>query len=153
MNVKVIVRPLVGADLEQVVSFHATVFGEDRWSRESIEATIAHPDTRLFVAEVESESGSSFAGYCALYIEDSNVYVTTIGVEEQFRRIGVGRAMMRILMDTATRLGVSSMQLNLRTDNYGAKKLYESLGFRSVGMAKGYYESDGADAETMELEF
>ncbi|WP_460890580.1 GNAT family N-acetyltransferase [Promicromonospora xylanilytica] len=147
------VRPFAPVDLGQVVSFEEVVFGEDRWSRDSIEATVEHPDTRLFVAEVENESGPTFAGYCALYIEGSTVFVTTIGVGERFRRIGAGRAMMARLMDEARRMGASSMRLNLRIENFGAKKLYESIGFRSVGVEKGYYESDGADAETMVLEF
>jgi ribosomal-protein-alanine N-acetyltransferase len=152
MNATAIVRPLVDSDLDKVVRFESEVFGDDQWSREAIEATIAHPDTRLFVAEVESEDGPQFAGYCALYFDVSTVFVTTIGVEERFRRIGIGRALMGTLIDTAIREGASTLHLNLRIDNYGAKKMYEAFGFRSVGIAKGYYESDGADAETMVLD-
>lgn len=143
------IRPLVEHDVADVDKLEATVFGEDRWSLEMIEATIAHPDTRLFVAEVRVGERINFAGYCALYVNGSHVDVTTIGVEERFRRIGVGRAMMKMLMSVAAGLGASSVRLNLRTDNVGAKKLYESLGFKSVGILRGYYESDGADAETM----
>jgi ribosomal-protein-alanine N-acetyltransferase len=145
------IRPLVALDVDNVDSLEGTVFGEDRWSLEMIEATIAHPDTRLFVAEVARDGHINFAGYCALYLDGSEVVVTTIGVDEKFRRIGVGRAMTRTLVNEATSLGASLVCLNLRTDNFGAKKLYESLGFKLVGITKGYYESDGADAEMMEL--
>lgn len=148
---EVVIRPLVARDVDDVDNLEAVVFGDGRWSREMIEATIAHPDTRLFAAEVRSDGHSSFAGYCALYIDGSEIDMTTIGVAEQFRRIGVGRAMVKALVNEAAGLGASLIRLNLRTDNSGARKLYESLGFKSMGTTKGYYESDGADAEMMEL--
>ncbi|MFD6448288.1 GNAT family N-acetyltransferase [Promicromonospora sp. NPDC060204] len=145
------VRPAVESDIGDVGNLEAAVFGDDRWSLEMVKATIAHPDTRVFVAEADVDGDPSFTGYCALYFDGTDVDVTTIGVNEGFRRIGAGRAMMNRMLGEARDLGASKVRLNLRPDNSGAKRLYQSLGFRSTGVVKGYYDSDNADAETMEL--
>ena len=42
----------------------------------------------------------------------------------------------------------NAMTLEVRPSNKGAIHLYESLGFKSVGRRRGYYE-DGEDAEIM----
>ena len=146
------VRPAVESDIDDIDNLEAVVFGDDRWSLEMVKTTIAHPDTRVFIAEADANGRPSFAGYCALYFDGVDIDVTTIGVNEEFRRIGIGRAMMECLLAEARGLGGSKVRLNLRPGNSGARKLYESLGFRSAGIVKDYYDSDGSDAETMVLE-
>jgi hypothetical protein len=40
----------------------------------------------------------------------------------------------------------------VRADNAIARALYDSLGFRQIGVRRGYYQPDGVDAITMRLE-
>jgi ribosomal-protein-alanine N-acetyltransferase len=42
--------------------------------------------------------------------------------------------------------------LEVRVSNIGAQKLYESVGFTSQGLRKGYYSDDGEDALIMALQ-
>jgi ribosomal-protein-alanine N-acetyltransferase len=46
----------------------------------------------------------------------------------------------------------SRVTLEVRVSNIAAQKLYESTGFVSQGLRKGYYSDDGEDALIMALE-
>ncbi|MFD6448286.1 ribosomal protein S18-alanine N-acetyltransferase [Promicromonospora sp. NPDC060204] len=148
----IVVRVLEPSDLEAVIEFDEQVFGGDAWPRDWFDEIVADPNVTMFVAELEQVTALQFAGYCALHVKGADGEVATIGVDEAFRRRGVGRKMMSVLVDRARTSGLSSMSLNLRTDNAGARKLYESFGFRTSGVEPRYYDSDGADAEIMTLE-
>lgn len=83
--------------------------------------TIVHPNNRVFVAEADLDGHAYFLGCCALCFDGTDVDVTTLGVNEEFRRIGVGRAMMERLLGEARALGEPKVRLNLQLDNSGAK--------------------------------
>ena len=72
--------------------------------------------------------------------------IHTIGVDPDYQRRGIGRAMMDRLLNWAE--GV--VFLEVRTDNEAAITLYQSLGFVTVGLRKRYYRASGADAYTMQ---
>lgn len=57
------------------------------------------------------------------------LYIEELCVDENFRRQGLGRQMMRELMDFARSQGCTDMELTAYPQNEGAIRLYESLGF------------------------
>ena len=75
----------------------------------------------------------------------------TIATAPAARRTGLGRALLRALLERAAALGAPSVLLEVRTDNAGAQALYRSAGFREVGVRRGYYQPSGADALVMRL--
>lgn len=72
--------------------------------------------------------------------------VHTIGVDPAYQGRGIGRRLLRELLDFA-RGGV--VYLEVRTDNDAALALYRSVGFQRVGLRRRYYRVSGADAYTM----
>lgn len=73
--------------------------------------------------------------------------IHTIGVDPDHQGRGIGRAMMQLLLEYASG---GTVFLEVRTDNEPAIKLYESLGFVTIGLRKRYYRASGADAYTMQ---
>lgn len=65
-------------------------------------------------------------------------------VAPQFRRSGVGRALVEDSLDRARLLGFDAMQFNLVFASNPARRLYESLGFTVVGTVP--MAVDGEDA-------
>jgi ribosomal protein S18 acetylase RimI-like enzyme len=55
-----------------------------------------------------------------------------IGIRREFRRQGIGRRLMRSLIETARNDGHPAISLSVAPHN-PARKLYESLGFKRVG--------------------
>ena len=66
-------------------------------------------------------------------------------VEPDFRRRGVGRALVEALLDELRGEGVTRVFLEVRGSNLPAHKLYAACGFAASGRRTRYY-SDGEDA-------
>lgn len=58
---------------------------------------------------------------------------------------------MRCCLDYFLKRGIRYATLEVRRSNMGAIRLYEKLGFRSVGIRRGYYSDTGEDAIVMML--
>jgi len=102
-------------------------------------------DTAI-VAEIENE----IIGYIFARVEIGNIgHIISIAVHPQWRKRGIGTALMLEAMSKLKSLGCSLVYLEVRISNYSAIKLYKKLGFRIVKRLKRYYR-DGEDAYKME---
>lgn len=66
-------------------------------------------------------------------------HVLNLCVRRQSQRQGLGRLMLRQLVDSARRLHVDLLLLEVRPSNRAALILYERMGFAEVGVRKNYY--------------
>jgi GNAT superfamily N-acetyltransferase len=64
--------------------------------------------------------------------DDPGIPVLAIGVERSSRGVGVGRSLMRALIDTALTRGVPAINLTTGTFNEVAMHLYHACGFENV---------------------
>lgn len=74
--------------------------------------------------------------------------VLILAVDQQFRNIGVGGALMQAFLSLCSRNNFMSVKLEVRTDNDNAINFYRKLGFVVTSRLKAYY-SDSSDAYTM----
>ncbi|HTN53280.1 MAG TPA: GNAT family N-acetyltransferase, partial [Anaeromyxobacter sp.] len=65
---------------------------------------------------------------------------------------GVGRALMDEVAEAGRRRGAALATLEVRRSNLPAIALYESLGYRHVGVRPNYYADEGEDALVMLLD-
>jgi ribosomal protein S18 acetylase RimI-like enzyme len=61
-------------------------------------------------------------------------HISDLYVEESCRREGVGRALMEEALALARARGLECVTLEVETDNAGARRLYEKLGFRGESL-------------------
>ena len=67
-------------------------------------------------------------------------YIAMLAVEEEYRKKGLGRKMVELLMDTFKKsYRVNEISIETEVDNYPALGLYESLGFVRTKMYINYY--------------
>ena len=78
--------------------------------------------------------------------------IYNIAIAPEFRREGIGEALLRHLIDKADADGCKLVTLEVRSGNEAAMELYKKLGFREVGRRKGYYAKGGEDAVLMDLD-
>lgn len=79
-------------------------------------------------------------------------HVVSIAVLPEFRRRGIGTALMVKAMDFMRgKYGAAEVYLEVRVSNEPAIKLYEKLGFKKVKVLRRYY-MDGEDAYLMARE-
>lgn len=68
-----------------------------------------------------------------------------IAVDPALRRGGHGRSLLRHSEAHLSRMGVTTLHLEVRISNAPARRLYESEGWKAGGVRKAYYR-DGEDA-------
>ena len=67
-------------------------------------------------------------------------YIAMLAVEEEYRKRGLGRKMVELLMDTFKKsYRVNEISIETEVDNFPALGLYESLGFIRTKMYINYY--------------
>ena len=86
-------------------------------------------------------------GFIVYRIAADEAEIITIGVNPDFRRNGIASAMIGIIEKTIKNQGIKKIFLEVASNNMPAQKLYESMGFKTVGLRPKYY--DGVDAILM----
>lgn len=89
------------------------------------------------------------AGYIGVYVVLESCYVNNIAVFPEYRRKGVGTALLKMAMLTADAMGTDFISLEVRKSNTEAISLYESLGFEEMGLRKNFYRHPTEDALIM----
>jgi ribosomal-protein-alanine N-acetyltransferase len=116
------------------------------WSREAFVTEVQDNDFAKYFVALQH---SVVIGYAGMWIILDESHVTTIAVHPDFRKQGLGRLLMTTLMKEAIVLGADRITLEVRPSNTSARSLYNSLGFKPVGVRKGYYTDNNEDAIIM----
>ncbi len=96
------------------------------------------------------EIGFDLVGYAVMSTGAGEAHILNLCVRETMRGRGIGRTLLRQLLDLAAEAGVEDAFLEVRPSNLAAIRLYQSLGFVQVGVRKGYYQAaDGREDATV----
>ena len=77
------------------------------------------------------DNGKLIAGLDACITAFKILYVSTVFVDEKYRRQGVGEMLIREMEKRALTMGVNTIRLD--TFNWQGKDFYEALGYTCVG--------------------
>jgi ribosomal-protein-alanine N-acetyltransferase len=88
-----------------------------------------------------AECDGHVVAYGIVAMGAGEAHVLNVCVSEAMRSCGVGRNMMRLLLERAAQAGMQDVFLEVRPSNRTAIALYQSLGFGEVGRRKGYYQA------------
>lgn len=143
-----VLGPLYESDAARCAELERVLFpGDDPWSarafRDELRAGYHYRAARI---------GDELVGYAGLAFTagppQAEAEVHTIGVDPAHQGRGIGRALLRALLEVAD-AEHATVFLEVRTDNEAAHALYGSEGFAVVGLRRRYYRPSGADAHTM----
>ena len=100
------------------------------------------------------EIGFDLVGYAVMSTGAGEAHILNLCVRETMRGRGIGRTLLRQLLDLAAEAGVEDAFLEVRPSNLAAIRLYQSLGFVQAGVRKGYYQAAGGreDATVLRLD-
>ncbi|MBQ8185217.1 MAG: ribosomal protein S18-alanine N-acetyltransferase [Lachnospiraceae bacterium] len=138
------IRFMEERDLDQVAAIEKKYFSMP-WSRRNFLDSLKLAHTIYVVAEIDSR----IAGYCGCYQMLEEAEIVNVAVDETFRGRGIGYRMLTELMRLGEKQGAFAYTLEVRVSNAPAIRLYESLGFESLGIRKNFYEKPVEDAMIM----
>lgn len=135
-------RKLFLQNLEETHPIFMREFNIDLNIKDAIEKDMAKlkqfapPEGRLIIAEFDAQK----AGSVALRKIGENIgEVKRMYVKPQFRRKGIGRALLQAIIDEASKIGYSKIQLDTPYFATAAQSLYREFGFQETSP---YPESD-----------
>lgn len=142
----IIFRAASLADVDALLAIENNCFDSDQLSRRSFKWMINKANALLLVAEQQQ----NIMGYVLLlYARGTSLgRIYSLAVLPQYRNQKIARALMCEAEQAALSAGRSFIRLEVRPDNLGAIKLYESLGYHQFEIVTDYYE-DHANALRM----
>jgi tRNA threonylcarbamoyladenosine biosynthesis protein TsaB len=79
------------------------------------------------------------AGFCILMPAPDVAHLLVIAVARDRQRQGLGRRLVDWCLEQAVRHGAEGILLEVRPSNESARHFYARLGFRQIGVRRGYY--------------
>ena len=93
--------------------------------------------------------GNNIVGFLAGSKYSSNeARILLLAVDRSFRKIGIGTALVNDFTKLCMQLGMMSVRLEVRVDNFEAINFYRKLKFVVISTMRNYY-SDSSDAHVM----
>lgn len=117
------------------------------WSERSFQNELTHEHGVFLVAY----SGAKIVGYAGMWLVVDEAHITTVAVDPDHQRRGIGRKLMIELLARAREAGMAGATLEVRAGNAAAIGLYEGLGFVRAAVRRRYYPDNKEDAVVMWL--
>lgn len=141
------VSPVKREELSAIAELERLCFAEP-WSEESL-ALLLKDKATGFVA---TEANGKLIGYVGLISVLDEGQITNIATHPDYRRKGIGKALMERIFEYCRDRGIYYLSLEVRDSNKSAIALYEGFGFKTVGIRKNFYRFPVEDARVMTAE-
>ena len=130
-------RAMTALDLVVATAIEKEVYGKAAWSGAQFKEEFAKApkDAYYLAAEAEGE----LIAYAGIFYVADVADIHTITVVEKYRRKGVGRELLKRLIDWARVKKADAIMLEMRLGNDAARPLYEQNGFVEVSKRENYY--------------
>jgi ribosomal protein S18 acetylase RimI-like enzyme len=138
------IRKATTDDLNQLVDIETEAFQHDRFSREQFVHLLTRAHALVLVDQ--DEDGPTIGGDAVLLFRRgfSTARLYSIAVRSTHRGRGVARRLLDACEKAAQEQDCLTVRLEVAEDNTGARKLYESAGYRDFERVDDYYENGSA---------
>lgn len=132
--------------LDDIMEIEEKCYGVHHWSRDSFASELNNTCARYLVAVNENKKCVGYMGVWRIFDE---AHVTNLAVHPDFQGRGLAHFLILSSLKECYEDKIKYMTLEVRKSNERAKKVYESFGFKSLGLRKKYYQDNGEDALIM----
>jgi ribosomal-protein-alanine N-acetyltransferase len=141
------ISPMVLEDLDDIEEIEGLSFTIP-WTRQAfVRELCENPIARYFTVR---DKGRAVA-YGGMWIIVDEAHITNLAVHPEYRGKGIGRMLLKGMIDYGIENGIESFTLEVRESNLIAINLYSQLGFKKAGIRKCYYSDTNENALVMWL--
>ena len=106
------------------------------WSKAALADELKNEGSHFLVAVCDE-----VMGYIGVQEICGEAYITNVAVFDKYRKLGIGRALIKAACDGADERKCEFITLEVRESNLPAISLYESEGFEKAGVRKNFYSA------------
>ena len=132
-------------DLESVLAIEQGSFN-DPWTEDIFKAELRHSWSHC---DLLCDRDGKIVGYIVFWSVADEVHLLNVAVDPSKRKHQYGRCLLDHMLEFARSASARFITLEVRSSNEAALQLYESGGFKRVGVRPRYYANDGEDAVIM----
>jgi ribosomal-protein-alanine N-acetyltransferase len=138
-------------DLDEVMAIESLSFSHP-WHETTFQGEIQNEGISFPLVAVHRVL-RRIVGYVLYWKIRDDVQINNIAVHPDFRRAGIGEAMLRDVLIRTKSEGAAFVSLEVRVSNTAARTLYGKYGFKPLAVRKDYYTHPDEDALVMGLDF
>lgn len=143
---EILIREAEEKDVDAIYDIGRLCFS-DAWRRETVRHDLMENEHSFYLV---AEEDGFITGYgCFWFIADEGQLVN-IGVRPENRRQGIARLLLQKGIEEARKRNMLTMFLEVRVSNLSAQKMYETFGFKNLGLRKNVYDLPIEDGYVME---
>lgn len=144
MNIKIEKMKL--SDLENIKNILISEF-DDFWNYNILKEELNSPNSLYIVAKLNNE----IVGFAGLKFSIDEADIMNIVTKKSYRNNGVATLLLENLISICKDLKLSSIFLEVNEENTIAIHLYETFGFKNIGLRKNYYKNKNGIIMTLNL--
>ena len=116
------------------------------WTRKDFEREMTENNLAIYYVAV---ADGKIVGYAGMWHVITEGHITNVAVLEDYRKQGIGDALMAQLEQVAMEKEMIGITLEVRISNAPAQHLYHKHGYRAEGLRNNYYPDTHDDAVIM----
>jgi len=136
-------------DIDTVINIEQATWPLDSWTYEYFLECLDDPLWNCWILE-STTTDNSILGYGFQYFSNGISHIANLCIHPHQRGHGLGGILLRHMINYGYNLGFSIVELEVKTSNINAYRLYAKHGFRIIQLLERYY-SNTADAYRMRL--
>lgn len=140
------IRWMIRRDMPAVLDIEGQSF-EFPWSEDDFIRCLRQRNCIGMVAETEDR----VVGYMVYELHKNRLHILNFAVDPQFRRSGIGKAMVQKLTSKLSYERRSRIMLEIRETNLPAQLFFRDMGFRAICILREFYEDSPEDAYLMQF--
>ena len=137
----------VKSEFDAVIEIDSLCFPNSHWNILDWKRLFQHQN---LILHYHLENGQLVA-FSLVSLVGEEAELLKIGVHPNFRQNGIARRLLAEQLKFLIDNQIEVLFLEVRATNKNALKLYISLGFRNIGVRKGYYKDPECDALLFQL--
>jgi ribosomal-protein-alanine N-acetyltransferase len=144
------IAPMLDADLHEVVELEE-VTGLNRWGYDAYRRELLTNPAAIMLAARPADGFTTrrIVGFAVGSMIFDEVHINNIATHPDYRRRGIGRALLVAAMQEGRLRGGKTCVLEVRASNVSAQTMYVTSGFTTTRRRKDYYRQPTEDALEM----
>ncbi|MEM9645393.1 MAG: ribosomal protein S18-alanine N-acetyltransferase [Planctomycetota bacterium] len=139
---------MIRRDMPAVLDAETRSF-EFAWTEEDFIRCLRQRNCIGMVAECEDR----VAGFMIYELHKNRLHILNFAVHPDFRRRGLGHAMISKLLGKLSQERRNRIMLEVRETNLDAQLFFKSVGFRAISVLRDFYDDATEDAYLMQYRY